>query len=151
MKKFLMSKKFNKQSLEDFGMEYINGKYIYIQDESEWMKCQLYDFGWGKENGFYKLPIGDFEELIEIVLNDYDEEDSYGAAAIIEENYAKELKEYLLMLIHQNCTNNIMCKLNEIFHLDKAINRTIKEKMSIAEIQKEYNEWKKIAEFYLTK
>ena len=61
---------------------------------------QLIDFGWGKENGFYKKPLGIFTELIKIVLDFTDQEDSYGAASIIEDYYPNELKSYLLTLIN---------------------------------------------------
>ena len=33
-----------------------------------YVKASLYDFGWGKENGFYKDPLPDFNSLLEIVL-----------------------------------------------------------------------------------
>ena len=85
MKKFMMSTRFNKQTPSDFNLEYINGKYISLIDGSEWEACALYDFGWGKENGFYKKPLGTFTELIKIVLDFTDQEDSYGAASIIED------------------------------------------------------------------
>ena len=50
-------------------------------------------------DGFYKKPLGEFKELILLVLNDTDLEDSFGAAAIIEDLYINELKNYLLHLM----------------------------------------------------
>ena len=97
----MMSTRFNKQTPSDFNLEYINGKYISLINGSEWEACALYDFGWGKENGFYKKPLGTFTELIKIVLDLTDQEDSYGAASIIEDYYSNELKSYLLTLINQ--------------------------------------------------
>lgn len=45
MKYFLMSMRFNKQHPSDFGLEYVNGKFISLKDGSEWGQCQLYDYG----------------------------------------------------------------------------------------------------------
>ncbi len=101
MKYFLMSTRFNKQSPSDFGLKYVDGKFISLKDGSEWVQCQLYDYGWGKENGFYRKPLGSFDELINLVVNLTDDEDSYGAASIIEDRYPTELKLYLLELMHQ--------------------------------------------------
>ena len=54
MKYFVMSTMFNKQTPSEFGMKYVEGHFVSLQDNSEWAQCQLYDFGWGRENGFYK-------------------------------------------------------------------------------------------------
>ena len=96
MKYFVMSTMFNKQTPSEFGMKYVEGHFVSLQDNSEWAQCQLYDFGWGRENGFYKKPLGSFHELMSIVIDFSDDEDSYGAASIIEDLYLTELKEYLL-------------------------------------------------------
>ena len=111
MKYFLMSMKFNKQSPSDFGLEIVNGKFVSSKDGSEWVQCQLYDYGWGKENGYYKKPLGSFEELIKIVLDFIDEEDSYGAASIIEDIYPNELKQFLLDLMHHQPSSKIKIRL----------------------------------------
>ena len=51
----------------------------------------MYDFGWGKENGFYKSPLPNFDILLELALNSKSRDDMYGAAAMFLENYADEL------------------------------------------------------------
>ena len=38
------------------------------RDHTLWGKCKLYDFGWGKENGFYKEPLPGFDTLLEAGL-----------------------------------------------------------------------------------
>ena len=117
MKKFMMSKKFNKILCSDFNLYEKNGKYYSKYDESEWIPCFLYDFGWGRENGFYKVPLGDFSELIQIVLDKNDEEDSYAAASIIIDNYPFELKAFLLDIIRNHNKNVDYNRLNIIFKL----------------------------------
>ena len=65
--------------------------YINTETGETYRKRALYDFGWGKENGFYKAPLPDFDTLLELVLHSEDRDDMYGAAAIILEKYADEL------------------------------------------------------------
>ncbi len=151
MKYFLMSNRFNKQSPSDFGLEYVNGKFVSLKDGSEWEQCQLYDYGWGKENGYYKKPLGSFDELIEIVLDVIDDEDSYGAASIIEDMYPHELKQFLLDLIHHQPSRKIKNRLCNLFKLNFSINRTFNKDYSFEKNENEYQEWKKISEFYLKK
>lgn len=148
MNYFLMSTRFNKSSPSDFGLEYIDGKYKRKEDETEWMPCKLYDFGWGRETGFYKIPIGSFEELINIVVNTSDKEDMYGAAAIIDEMFPQELKIYLLNLMSQTVSDSVKRRLNEVFNLDKRFNRTAFVGMRLSDIEKESKQWLLIGDFY---
>ena len=148
MKNFMMSTRFNRESPRDFGLEYRDGKYIHMLDETEWAPCYLYDFGWGKENGFYKKPLGEFKELILLVLNDTDLEDSFGAAAIIEDLYINELKNYLLHLMSNQIEPSNKKKLNSIFRLYIDSNRTLCKGMSLDQIKKELSDWKTISAFY---
>ena len=94
MKYFLMSCRFNKQSPNDFGLKYENGVFYSKKDNSIWRICDLYDFGVGRENGFYKEPLPNFEGLVKILLDSSDKEDRYGAAAIIIYNYIDDLFLY---------------------------------------------------------
>ena len=91
-KYFVMSKRFNKCNASDFGLV-TEGTDVAIdpKDGSVWIKAALYDFGWGKENGFYKSPQPDFDTLIELALHSTDEEDKYGAASILLDKYGDEL------------------------------------------------------------
>lgn len=143
-----MSTRFNKQKPSDFGLEYVEGKFILLKDGSEWVQCQLYDFGWGKENGFYKKPLGSFEELISLVIDFTDEEDAYGAASIIEDLYMNDLKQYLLDLMYHKVNKNIKKRLCSIFKLNYPINRTYKKEYSIKQNENEYQQWKLISKFY---
>lgn len=148
MKRFLMSTRFDKQTPADFGLEFVDGRYIRSSDGSEWVNCQLYDFGWGSENGFYKKPLETFEELMNMVISDDDEEDSYGAAAIIENLYSKELKLYLLNQTSKELSGDIKKKLNKIFRLNKRINRTASVGLTLSEIKREHEDWSLIADYY---
>ena len=147
MKYFLMSTLFNKETATDFGLVEKDGRFFRESDNSEWVKCQLYDHGWGDENGFYKLPLGDFYELINIVLTG-EKEDSFGAASIIMNRYNDELKDFLLELTNQSPSKKSKELLFKTFKLKWGTNRTAKNGMNIQEILKEAQDWEKIKEFY---
>jgi hypothetical protein len=151
MTNFLMSIRFNKQSPQDFGLVYVNGKFVRESDQTEWMPHALYNIGWGKENGFCKVPLGSFEELMRLVLCDKDLEDSYGAAAMILEKYPQELKLYLqnsLQLREKQKDKKWLRKLNHFFALHKGINLSLQAGMTLAEIDREHGDWKQIANFF---
>lgn len=143
-----MSFRFNKSAPEDFGLEYIDDKFIRPSDGSEWVMHNLYDFGWGQENGFYRKPLGSFDELINMVASDEDSEDSYGAAAMIDELYQMELKNYLLTSMTQDVPDRVKKKLNDIFRLSKGTNRTASVGLTLGEINKECDDWTSIADYY---
>jgi len=153
MHHFLMSFRFNKQRPQDFGLIYKDGKFIRENDDTEWIPCQLFDLGWGEENGFYKVPLGTFDQLMQLVLCGDDLEDSYGAAAMIQSVYPKELKLYLLNLICQKKLQdrNKLRKLNQFFQLHRGINLTFQTGISMAEVDKENADWQKIAAFFSSK
>lgn len=148
MKYFRMSRNFDKSLLSDFDLYEKNNKYYDKEDNSEWKPCFLYDFGWGKEYGFYRVPLGDFNDLMKFVLNSSDIEDSYAAASIILDNYGMELKNYLINLINMYNKNIDYKKLNSIFKLSIPLNRTIEPKMNLNKIKKEYLDWKKISLYF---
>ena len=147
MKYFLMSTLFNKTTAKDFGLVEKDGRFFRESDNSEWIKCNLYDKGWGYENGFYRLPLGDFYELINIVLTG-EAEDSLGAAAIIMDRYNDELKDFLIEIMDHSPSEKTKELLFKTFKLKWGINRTVKNGMYIQEILNEARDWEKIKEFY---
>lgn len=80
---FVMSMIFNKCSDSDFGLV-SNGTDTAInpKDNSIWVKAALYDFGWGKENGFYKAPLPGFDILFDLALHSTNRDDMYGETAV---------------------------------------------------------------------
>lgn len=85
---------------------------------------------------------------MKIVLNSSDIEDSYAAASIILDNYAMELKNYLINIINTYNKNIDYKKLNSVFKLSMPLNRTIEPKMNLNKIKKEYLDWKKISLYF---
>lgn len=136
-KYFVMSVRFNKCSALDFGLiPKDSGTAIDPNDNSIWVKTELYDFGWGKENGFYKAPLPDFDTLLELVLHSEDRDDMYGAAAIILEKYADEL--------FYRC--EAMMRSAEVFRLEEPLNRCSVDQKTSEQIKSNHTRWKKIAQ-----
>jgi hypothetical protein len=150
---FVMSKKLNKCAPADFGLiSKDDDTAINPSDNSIWIKTVLYDFGWGKENGFYKAPLPDFDTLFKLALYSTNTDDMYGAAAVILDNFADELLckcEELLMM--EPCRKEEFQRLTELFKLKLPINRCSVVHKSYELIQSDYLRWKKIADIAMQK
>lgn len=147
-KRFLVSTRFNIRTYSDFGLVRKDDKYYNPSDNSEWEPCTSYDYGWGPENGFYKKPLPGFNELMKIVETDEDEENCFGATAMIQQKYIVELKEYLLKKTKEELPKAYKKRLVKFFKIDKAVNWTASNGMSIEEIEKEYKDWETIAKHF---
>ena len=125
-KYFRMSKRFNKKTPSDFGLTTdAKGDYaIDPEDNSKWKPCSLYDFGWGNEIGYYRIPLPGFAELLQISIESNDSDDMYGAAAIILEKYPNDLLEYCEELFGPSINKRTAKQLIKAFQLDQCINRS---------------------------
>lgn len=90
-----------------------------------------------------KKPLGSFDELIKLVFDFTAEEDSYGAASIIEDLYPNELKQYLLELMKNQPSKKTKTLLCNLFKLNLSINRTFNKDYSFDQNNNEYQQWKK--------
>lgn len=145
-KHFLMSMRFNKSSPEDFGLVKINGKVVNPCDKSEWERMELYDFGWGKENGYVKLPVPVFSELINIVSYSRDKEDMYGAAALILDLYTDDLLHFCESTFIDKDKIKSYKQMIEILSLRECVNRCSTVGKTCEEIISDYSRWKQIAD-----
>lgn len=144
---FMMSFRFNKQSAHDFGLTHIeNDIALNPIDNSKWQAKSLYDFGWGKENGYCKLPIPDFQSLFNIALNSKNDEDMYGAAAIILEMYPEKLLDKCEQYINSQPQSIDLKKLSELFNLKNPTNRCAIIHKSCTQIISDFERWNKISE-----
>lgn len=147
---FMMSFRFDKSKPEDFGLIASNDKeniFIDMKDASLWKKRELYDFGWGREYGFMRLPKLEFDELWALLENSKIQENRYGASDVIIEEYPTELMNHVLELL--DIPNKIDLETKEIFgilKLDQAINRSNIMGKSYKEIQDDFEKWQKISE-----
>ena len=147
-KYFMMSFRFNKETPKDFGLIKSNSTNIYISplDKSLWKKRNLYDFGWGNENGYYRLPLGEFEDLIDIILNTNSDENKYGAAAVILDDYCDKLLIKCQELLKDNMRIKEYLEFFKILKLDISINRSNTHGKNFKEVSKEFDKWKDISE-----
>ena len=145
---FVMSMRFNKCSASDFGLiSKDENTAINPFDNSIWIKTALYDFGWGKENGFYKAPLPKFDVLFELALYSTNREDEYGAAAVILENFADELLKQCEILMNDHSRTKEFKKLVKLFDLKSPINRCSVAHKTYEQIQNDYSRWRKISDF----
>ena len=128
-RKFLMSTKRDRTTAKDFGLVEKDGRYFNEKDGSEWVPHPMYNYGSGPENGFYKLPLGSFIELItymEEKQEDWDQ--SLPAAVMILEKYPQELKKYLMKKIKDGIDSDYREFLVFAFKLDDLGSKTTDEK-----------------------
>jgi hypothetical protein len=146
-KKFMMSKRFNKSLPEDFGLTYTANpsEFLRVSDCSKWIKRELYDLGWGRENGFYRLPLPSFEELVSIVMSSEDEENVYGAASIILDDFTNELLLFCRKILENKSVNKEHIRFYSVLILDKPINRSSTVGKNFSSVMKDYELWADIS------
>ena len=144
---FVMSTRFNKSGASDFGfVAEDSNTAINPVDNSIWIKASLYDLGWGKENGFYKDPLPDFNSLLEIVLYTIDAEDMYGAAAIILDKFAEDLLCACETFMNDRSRKKEFKKMVKLFDLKTELNRCSVLGKTYAQIQQDHKRWKAVCE-----
>ena len=144
---FVMSMRFNKCNASDFGLILKDtNTAINPNDNSTWTKAYLYDFGWGKENGFYKEPLPCFDSLFEIALYSTNSEDMYGAAAIILEKFPDELLYKCEIFMNDRLRKNEFKKMVDLFNLKSSMNKCSVSGKTCAQIQSDYTRWRRVSE-----
>jgi hypothetical protein len=147
---FLMSLRFDKSKPEDFGLYQspINPDvFINEKDKTSWAKRELYDFGWGNENGFVRLPELGFGELIYLMEYSNIQDNRYGAAIEIRRKFSDELLKYLMEILGSSeCgISKEMKDVFEILELEQPINRSRILGKSPQEVNDDYEKWKLIS------
>lgn len=144
---FVMSKRLNKCDASDFGLiQKDSNTAINPKDNSIWIKTTLYDFGWGKENGFYKFPLLDFESLFKIALYSSNSDDMYGAAAIILDKFADSLLRKCEIFMNDNSRKNEFKKMVDLFNLKSSLNKCSVSGKTFAQIQSDYTRWEAVSD-----
>ena len=146
-KYFLMSMRFNKQLPKDFGLIPSGNSDIFIShdDNSQWKSRSLYDFGWGKENGYYKAPMPDFNELVNIILQSKNDDDKYGAAAVILDDHCEELLQKCFEIFADGNNVKKHTEFFKILKLQNPINRSPTIGKHYTHISEDFKKWKIIA------
>lgn len=149
-KYFLLSFRFNKSTSDDFGL--VQSKedisiFTNKDDNSQWVRQESYDFGWGNENGFMRLPELNFEQLWYLLNNSAIQDNMYGSAFIIEERYPDKLLEVLKNIFeyNQHVVDESLKKVLKILKLHEARNRSEILGKSFIEIEEDFKKWKDIS------
>jgi len=147
---FLMSFRFDKSKPEDFGLHQspVNPEiFIDKKDKTSWIKRELYNFGWGNENGFVRLPELDFRELIYLIEYSNIRDNRYGAAVEIRRNFSDDLLKYLMEILGDSecAISKGMKEVFEILELEHPINRSSIIGKSPQEVNDDYEKWKFIS------
>lgn len=144
---FMMSFRFNKSSPEDFGLISSEEANIFIRpsDNTFWEKCDMYDFGWGKENGYRRVPLLEFPELVDLILHTNSENDKYGAAVQILEKHTDELLALCKKIFEAKNQAKRYKEFFEILRLDDPINRSPTMGKTNLQISNDYEQWAEIS------
>ena len=117
-KAFMMSCHFSPRTLQQFGLNETDKEGLYFSEDTDsyWVARYLYDLGWGNEIGYVRQPELNFSELIYLMLlqpalekgsflrpltnsqrkkNRIIQDNIFGAAAVIMEDYSDELVGFL--------------------------------------------------------
>jgi uncharacterized protein YrzB (UPF0473 family) len=139
--------RFNKQSASDFGLisQDVNTA-TNPKDTSIWIKANLYDFGWGRENGYYRYPLPDFPTLLELALHSSNKEDAFGAASIILDQYPDELLDQCEKMMVDHGRQRDFKKMVELFKLKYTMNRCSTLQKPYNQVQDDFERWKKVSE-----
>jgi len=144
---FMMSMRFNKKTYNEFGL-ILSGEpdvYVMTSDNSLWKKRQLYDFGWGRENGFYRLPLFGFNQLVELLLKSDIDDNKYGAAAVILDDYCEDLFVKSNEILNDKNRKQNYFDFFKILKLDQPMNRSYILGKSFKEISKDFEKWKELS------
>lgn len=139
---FLMSFRFDKNKPEDFGLDSCPGDagvYIRPSDGSQWLQKDLYDFGWGNESGFVRLPELDFDQLWQLLTRSKLADNRYGAAFELQNKYSAALTNRLWeTLSRQKPPTASLLKALEILDLNQMGDCADLMGRNIAEIESVY-------------
>ena len=148
---FRMSFRLNKVTPDEFGLvESGTDTYLYIDkiDGSIWKKKTLYDFGWGNEYGFMRLPELSFDEAWNMLTSSDIQENQYGAASLIDEKYSENLLEKIESIFSTPNfqINERLRNAFKILDLEAGRNRSETQGKSYKEVIDNFNRWKNISE-----
>lgn len=145
-KHFLLSYRFNKTTPAEFGLIGQDDRtYLCPKDNALWVQMDLYDFGWGREYGFCKIPMLDFEQLFDLLIHAQLEDNRYGAAAVLLDVYAGRLLDKCLDIIQNSFDMKVYKQAFAILKLDKPVNRSVVALGTLEEIQSDNRKWEYIA------
>lgn len=108
----------------------------------------LFDFGWGDEYGFVRLPELNFDKLWYLLLNSNIDNNIYGSASVISKVYFNELYEILIGIFNnpKDIITQPLKRTFKILGLEKRTNKSSVEGKGWLEIDRDYRKWIQISE-----
>jgi len=145
---FMMSKMYHVITSGEFGLDVSTDNprvYTSREDGSSWEERSLYDFGWGPEVGFVRLPMLGFEELWELLEKSSIEDNRYGAASVILKDFPDQLLSRAERLMHRRDTTHEVASAVAILRLGRAENRSDPMGKPPEEVRSDYRRWSAVA------
>jgi hypothetical protein len=144
---FMMSFRYNKITPEAFGLRQSDKPdiFVYPDDQSQWKQRPLYDFGWGGEYGFVRLPVPDFDGLVNLVLHSKLADNRYGAAVILVQDHTQKLLPYCQNVLQSETTSKQHAEFFQILQLDIPLNHSYAIDAYSKRLLSTDKEWEKIA------
>ena len=137
----------NRTEPKDFRLVYDNALGLYRDqtDGSLWQNWELFDFGWGREPGYCKLPLPSTAEMLELLLNASIEDDYYGAASILLEERAEEALPGLEAALQNAATSQRAAQRYNEVGLRQAVNRSEIKGKSADNVQVDFERWQALS------
>lgn len=155
MKYFLQTIRFLPKNPKELGLTKIDDKtYVLLEDSSLWEYRKLLDLGWGKEHGFFRVPLLSVDNLFKYAFDFGDDKlkfvnndlyNFYGSLAVLMDDFASslilEIKQRYIQNRFKISDNRFMIKqLNSEFNIDYHL----VERLSNSELAKNCVLWKKV-------
>jgi hypothetical protein len=135
---------YNKSTPQDFGLLPSDDPetYLHPEDGSMWKFRALNGFGDHDDgaNGYYRLPMPGFEELIRIVMDSQQSDDIYGAASVLLDDHADELLDRCLEMLDEDEAERYLVFFERL-HLGRPENRSPITGKKYVQIAEDHRRW----------
>lgn len=112
-----------------------------MDDDSCWQKRSLFDFGVGDEPGYYRYPMSGMEDLVELLLTAQIEDDYYGAASVLLNEFADEALPLLEAALQNAARYPHAAQRLAAVGLNHAANRSEIVGKSAEQVQADFSRW----------
>lgn len=152
---FIQTTRFVPIDFKKYGFKVIDGNTILLEkDGSIWKSTKLYDLGWGRENGFYRIPMPKKEELFSMafpneIKNDFEERFNYwGSISIMLDEYCDFLLEKISNELIVNKNGFVDKYANELLYINSELNVSdnLIDRLANKKLASNCKKWKQLNE-----
>ncbi|MDD4311049.1 MAG: hypothetical protein PHW41_01045 [Eubacteriales bacterium] len=145
---FRMSRRMHPSGPERFRLSYdpLSEFYVDSVDGSYWQACTLFDFGWGSEPGYYRYPLPETADLVELLLTAQAEDDYFGAASVLLEGNADEVLPQLEAALQNTKRYPLAAQRLAAVGLNRAVNHSEITGKSAEQVQADFAHWQALAD-----